>query len=86
MGIRDGVTRRVHHASDCTPRAVGSGSRHRPSELNVATVEPTTGTRGNMSDLVCAQARKLFVMDRNVLVRQEISAPGRTERTRPGHR
>lgn len=41
----------IHHAPDCTPRAVSPTSRHRPSELSVATVGQATrgSTRGQLS-------------------------------------
>ncbi|VDO42677.1 unnamed protein product [Brugia timori] len=57
-GKADGVRVNPSRARLQTPRAVSPSSRHRPSELSVATVGQATGTRGQLSgDLASCDAK-----------------------------
>lgn len=56
-GKADGVRWNPSRARLQTPRAVSPSSRHRPSELSVATVGQATGTKGQLSgDLASCDA------------------------------
>ena len=56
----DGVRVNPSRARLQTPRAVSPTSRHRPSELSVATVGQATGTKGQLSGDLASCDAELF--------------------------
>lgn len=78
---RDGVRRHPSRARRQSPRAVSPRSRHRPSELSGTTVGQATAPGAVAGQF--ARECKCFVMDRNVHVKQELSAQWRAVAGQP---